>query len=166
LTLTALGHLRDSSRAVFVAESTCIEDLPQIISLSCSRFVLLLAYDHTKTPARLVQTLGRLLDQGCVYLCTWGPGCEHVHDTMDEVVLERELQRGDDETITTTWHHGVPLEEAVDFALRHAMPDDALSQGCDAVVLAAVGDAGWAQALPNMAQPHLASGPLTTRTAC
>jgi hypothetical protein len=65
---------------------------------------------------------------------------------MDEVVLERELKSGHERTIMTTWHHGVPLEEAVDFALRHATPDDALSQGCEAVVLAAVGDAGWTQA--------------------
>jgi hypothetical protein len=72
--MRAIGHTRDSGRAVFVAESPCIEHLPQIISLSCSRFVLLLAYDHTKRPARLVQALGRLLDQGCVYLCTWGIG--------------------------------------------------------------------------------------------
>jgi hypothetical protein len=74
---------------------------------------------------------------------------------MDDIVLERELKGGPEQTIMTTWHDKQSLEEAVDFALGHAVPDDALVQGCDAVVLAAVGDAESLEALRGMAQRFL-----------
>jgi len=96
-----------------------------------------------------------VLDRGCVYLCVWGHGCEHVHDTMDDIVLERELNGGPEQTIMSTWHDKQSLEEAVDFALLHAVPDDALLQGCDAIVLAAVGDAESVEALRGMVQRYL-----------
>jgi hypothetical protein len=157
LTLTPLGHARESGRAVFIAESDRIEDLPQRISVPCSRFVLFLAYAHGDTPAHLEDALGQLLDAGCVYLCAWGPWCEHVHDTMDDVVLERELKGGAEQTIMTTWHDKEALEEAVDFALQRAVPDDALAQGCDAIVLAAVGNPEWTQTLKELAPRYLRS---------
>jgi hypothetical protein len=94
LTFAAIGHARESGRAVFLAESQRIEELPGLISLPCARFVLLLAYDHGGPPARLTTALGELLDRGCVYLCAWGPGCSHVEDTMDDVALERDLEAG------------------------------------------------------------------------
>jgi hypothetical protein len=155
LTFAAIGNARESGRAVFVAESHRIEELPALISIPCRRFVLLLAYDHGGVPARLTAALGELLDRGCVYLCAWGPGCRHVEDTMDDVSLERDLESGVDQTIMTTSHHGVRLEEAVDFALQYALPDDALAQGCDAIVLAAVDNSEWADVLRNAAQQYL-----------
>jgi hypothetical protein len=155
LTFAALGHARDSGRSVFVAQSDRIEELPRIISVPCARFLLLLAYNHGRTPTGLVDALGALLDRGCVYLCVWGHGCEHVHDTMDDIVLERELKGGPEQTIMTTWHDKQSLEEALDFALRHAVPDGALVQGCDAIVLAAVGGAESLEAVRGMAQRYL-----------
>jgi hypothetical protein len=154
--LTAIGHLRDSGRAVFVAETDRIEELPKLISLPCSRFVLLLAYAHGREPARLTEAMRFLLDGGCVYLCAWGPGCEHVHDTMDDAVLGWELAGGPEQVIMTTWHDGVPLGEALHFALGHAVPHDALVHGCDAVVLAAVRNSEWAEDLRRLATQYLA----------
>ena len=155
MTLALLGNARDSGRAVFITAADRIEDLPQRISVPCSRFVLLLAYEHGDTPAHLADTLGKLLDAGCVYLCAWGPGCEHVHDTMDDIVLERELEGGPEQTIMTTWHANELLADTVDFTLQWARPDDALAQGCDAIVLAAVGNPVWATELRNAAQQYL-----------
>ena len=71
---------------------------------------------------------------------------------MDDVVLESELKGGPKQTIMTTWHTDELLSEAVDFALRHAHPDDALAHGCGAIVLAAVDNSEWAKALRNAAQ--------------
>jgi hypothetical protein len=155
LTLVPVGYARESGRVVFITEADRIEDLPEHISLPYPRFVLLLAYAHRDVPPHLAQALGKLLDTGCVYLCAWGPGCEYVHDIMDDVVLDRELKGGPEQTIVTTWHADEPLQEAIDFALRHAEPADALAQGCDAIVLAAVGDSQWAQALRNLTPPFL-----------
>ena len=153
LALNAIGNARESGCAVFVASPERLEDLPSLVSPPCARFVLLLAHDNERTPARLEEVLGELLDRGCVYLCAWGPGCEHVHDTMDDVVLERELKGGPKQTIMTTWHSDEALSEAVDFALRHARPVDALAHDSAAIVLAAVGNPAWAKALRNAAEP-------------
>lgn len=155
--LVAIGHARDSGRAVYVAQSDGIEQLPQLISLPCTRFLLLLAYALGRKPARLGDALGELLDGGCVYLCAWGPGCEHVHDAMDDIILERQLEGGPEETIMTTWHDDEPLDEALFFTLCCAFPDDALAIGCDAIVLAAVGNSTWAEQLRNGAPQYLRS---------
>lgn len=155
MALEAIGNARESGRAVFVASPERLEGLPPLLRLPCARFILLLAYDHELAPARLEEILGELLDRGCVYLCAWGPACEHVHAIMDDVALERELRGGPKQTIMTTWHIDEQLSEAVDFALRHARPDDALAQGCDAIVLAAVDNSDWAQALRNAADSSL-----------
>lgn len=155
--LAPIGYARETGRLVFIAETDRIEDLPERISLPSSRFVLLLSYAHQDTPARLAETLGKLLDAGCVYLCAWGACCEYVHDIMDDVVLERELEGGPEQTIMTSWRADEPLLEAVDFALRHAQPDGALARGCDAIVLAAVGNSEWAQELRELTPRLLGS---------
>jgi hypothetical protein len=41
----------------------------------------------------------------------------------------------------TTWHDKQPLIEAVDFALMWAKPDEHYREGCDAIVVATIGDA-------------------------
>ena len=155
MTCTAIGHERDSGRAVFLAQSERIEELAGLISVPCRRFVLLLAQARAEahTPAHLTGTMERLLDGGCVYLCTWGS--VQAHDAMDLVVLERELKDAPEKNVVTTWHFAVPLAEAVEFALRRAQPDEALSLGWEAIVLAAVGDAGWAEAVRAAAMPYV-----------
>jgi hypothetical protein len=152
LTLTPIGRARETGWTVFVAEAERIEQLPQLLSLPCPRFVLLLADAQGRSPDAI---LGELLDRGCVYLCAWGAACEQTHDNMDDVVLEREIKGAPEQTIMTTWHDKESLDEAVDFALRHARPDDALVPGCDAVVLAAIGSPEWARELHGIAQHSL-----------
>jgi hypothetical protein len=126
---------------VFLVWARDLEDLPPQLVLPCARFVLLLAYDADAKAVRLVETLEHLLDAGCVYLCTWGAGCEHVHDMMDEVIVGRDLDDPHDGTIMTTWHDKQSVIEAVDFALMWAKPDENYREGCDAIVVATIGDA-------------------------
>jgi hypothetical protein len=140
---------------VFLAETQSLEQLPRLISLPCPRFLLLLAYDEDRTAIRLSATLGELVTAGCVYLCAWGRGCEHVHDTMDDVVLAQTLSGRRALNIITTWHAGEPLEETVAFALNRAVPDEAHASGCEAVVLAAINAPGWAAAFRGAAARHL-----------
>jgi hypothetical protein len=130
--LTALGLTRNSGRIDFLAEAANIEDLPHLISLPCPRFVMLLAYNEHQTPSRLTVALTGLASAGCVYLCAWGPGCEHVHDTMDDV-LEQELDGSPEQNIRTTWHSTESLEQAAMFSLEHAEPDTVLRDGCGAI---------------------------------
>ena len=155
MTFTALGTVRRSGRLVFLAETRQLEQLPRLISLPCPRFLLLLAYDEDRTAIRLSSTLAELVTGGCVYLCAWGRGCEHVHDTMDDVVLAQTLSGRRALNIVTTWHAGEPLEETLAFALDRAEPDEAHSAGCDAIVLAAVNSPGWATVFRSAAGRHL-----------
>ncbi len=132
------------NRDVFVVSVANLEHLPsQLAGLPCSRFVLLLAQDANANRTHLDPVLEQLLDRGCVYLCAWGPGCELVHDVMDETVVMRKVDGGPEQTIMTTWHSRDSLAEATDFALQLARPDDALADGCNATVLAVVGNNQW-----------------------
>jgi len=155
VTFMALGTARRSGRLVYLAETQHLEQLPRLISLPCPRFLLLLAYDEDRTAIRLSTTLAELVTAGCVYLCAWGRGCEHVHDTMDDVVLAQTLTGRRALNIITTWHAGEPLEETVAFALDRAAPDEAHTAGCDAIVLAAIKAPGWAAMFREAAERHL-----------
>ena len=98
----------------------------------------------------------RILDAGCVYLCTWGNGCEHMHDWFDEFLVEKELETGQPiGHIMTTWHSADSLEEAVEFAVVSTEPDDQYVAGCRAVVLATVGSSEWAGQVQQAASRHV-----------
>ncbi len=120
MTIERIGSEGGSGKAVFLVWARDLEDLPPQLALPCARFVLLLAHDAEAKAVRLVETLEHLPDAGCVYLCTWGAGCEHVHDMMDEVIVGAILDDPRDGTIMTTSHDKQPLIEAMDFALMWA----------------------------------------------
>lgn len=100
-------------------------DWPAALPEGVAPFVLLLVWDARDVPADAIGDLmERLLDQGMVYLCAWGAGCERVHDVCDEVEVDRQVVREMPETwLMTTWHDGWSLEETVGFFLASARPD-------------------------------------------
>ncbi len=51
-----------------------------------------------------------LLGSGGVYFCTWGNGCERVHD-----IIEVDPDPADDSVVMTTWHDDETLDEALWF---------------------------------------------------
>lgn len=104
--------------SVSVADFAALEQ----VSLPSSHTVLLIAADargvHTDIIGRVAE---RLLTAGLVYVCTWGPDCQRVHDIFDEVYVGD----GSIEPIvhfTSTWHSKEPLEEAIWFFLHCANP--------------------------------------------
>ena len=138
-----IGREPASARDVFLVSVSNLEDLPSQLAFPYARFVLLLAHDANAKAVRLEPVLEQLLDLGCVYLCTWGPGCERTHDLMDETVLGLELGGASQRTIMTTWHSTESLAEATEFALLSAYPEEGCADGCDATVLAVVGNEEW-----------------------
>jgi hypothetical protein len=141
LTMEYLGLAPEYGKAVFLVSTADVADLPGKLKLPCARFGLLLAYDATAADVdQLWETLGRLLDIGCVYLCTWGPRCEFVHDLMDELEVIRDLDDPVDGTVLTTWHDKEPVDEALDLALM-LRPHAYYAEGWDAIVIANIGDA-------------------------
>jgi hypothetical protein len=87
-----------------------------------------------------------LLDQGAVYFCCWGPGCERTHDIAHEEVQVKEADEDEDEdsVIMTTWHDQEEMTEVIEFSLTAAEPDEAFSSGCNAVLVISVGSIYWA----------------------
>jgi hypothetical protein len=157
VTLTDYGIEPSRSRRVYGIHCPRFEDLAPAIAVASPRFVLLVAADAGLISG-IDETLKRLLDIGCVYLCAWGPQCEQLHDDMDHVVLTQELDGTPERCIMTTWHSKESLDEAARFALHWAVPDSAVAAGCDSVVLASVGSAEWGASLARVAKSHGGQG--------
>jgi hypothetical protein len=150
------GLAPEHGKAVFLVSTADVAALPGELKLPCARFGLLLVYDATAADVdRLWETLGKLLDAGCVYLCTWGPRCEFVHDLMDEFTVMRDLDQPIDGVIMTTWHDKEPFADALEFALTWAVPDDYYAEGCDAIVVANIGDAADPDELRRLISEHV-----------
>lgn len=111
------------------------EELPRRLDLPNPRFVCLLAWDARGADGEVISTLvKRLLEFGAVYVCVWGPGCERVHDVVDEVAVGPDPSDEGQPVVMTTWHADEPLADAIHFALFAARPDSACEAGCDSIL--------------------------------
>ncbi len=129
-------------RDLFVIEVAGPDDVSAVLQLPGPYFACLLACDATAVPTTKVLALARrLLQAGCVYVCCWGPGCERVHDVLDEVDLDL---RPDGPITMTTWHSNDSLARALWFFLSCTRPNDAYVDECRAGVGIAIGSADWA----------------------
>ncbi|MEM7353891.1 MAG: hypothetical protein AAF657_24030, partial [Acidobacteriota bacterium] len=116
------------------------------LSLPSPRYVCLLAWDARDVPADAIACFARkLLDSGAVYVCTWGPDCERVHDIVDEEDVDLDLPEHLDGVVMTTWHSDKPLADAIFFALLCSAPDEVYSAGCDSTIGISIGSAAWAE---------------------
>lgn len=90
-------------------------------TLPSPHFACLLASDARGAPDTLLLALAdHLLERGLAYFCAWGPDCERVHDLVDQAAMLREVRKGQDYPIITTWHADEPLDEALWFLLNVA----------------------------------------------
>jgi hypothetical protein len=148
-TFSRIGVDDVSERALLLLDADTSADLPVQIVVGSKYFVALLAWDVRAVETAEIAHVARiLLDAGCVYFCCWGPGCERVHDIIDEEYIGNGTSvHEDDSTIMTTWHTEESLEEAAWFALNLAFPDDRFFDGCKAVLSVCIGNPGWKAAL-------------------
>ena len=84
----------------------------------------------------------KLLDQGMVYLCAWGPGSSRVHDIFDDVEIERDVST-DAAFLMTTWHEGEDLDDALWFAVVSAIPAEDYIETCRAVLAIVIDQPEW-----------------------
>jgi hypothetical protein len=125
-------------RGLYAAQIASVEEWPDEIEYPAPHFAVFLALDAGDVPDEAIGAFARkLLAQGAVYVCAWGPGCEHVHDLFDAEADEQAL-------VTTTWHADDTLDEALWFALFVSVPDDAYIETCDSVLALVVADPQWA----------------------
>jgi hypothetical protein len=141
--LRRIGFDDVSERALFILSAEKPSDISNIsIVTGCRYFVAFIAWEsENESPSDIARVARMLLDAGCVYFCCWGPGCERMHDIVDEEyvgdgssVLDHDL------IIMTTWHDDESLEESVWFALHAAFPDNRFFDECKAVVAICIGN--------------------------
>jgi hypothetical protein len=144
--LERVGIDNVSERALLLLTSASPDGIPAEVVVGSRYFVALVVCDATVMPHENIARCARsLLKAGCVYFCCWGPGCERVHDIVDEqYLIESGYSVHDDETVVmTTWHNDESLEEATWFAINVAFPDDRFFDECKAVVAVCIGNIEW-----------------------
>ena len=86
-------------------------------------FVLFVAGDTEQESLNdLLKFANHILDRGCVYVCTWGRGCERLHDLFDIAAIERSTPESEG-VLMTTWHSSETLQDALHFFVRSTTPD-------------------------------------------
>lgn len=96
-------------------------------------FGLLLVCDASVWSVDEVSGLARLaLLSGMHWFAAWGPGCERVHDVVDEEIVALGIEEEDRKAgargtgprglVMTTWHDDEPLSETVEFFWTCASP--------------------------------------------
>ena len=142
--LRHLGLDSTTNRQVYLLSLNGLEELPDSFVQLSPRFVMLLMGDFSQRPQDLGSIAKRLVDAGCSYLCTWGPGCELMHDEMDEARLKApQLVDDHDSVLMTTDHADDSIEDTVEFAVLRTTPAGIYEHGCNSTVLAVVGRDDW-----------------------
>jgi hypothetical protein len=132
---THIGWDDVMERELYIIAAPDFADLPRSFSFPTPHFAALLAADTTVTPeSTLTAFADTLLQSGCAYFCSWGPGCERVHDLFDAQCLFAPS------LIMTTWHADEPLDEALWFLLRSTFPDEAYFDTCRSALAITVAD--------------------------
>jgi hypothetical protein len=131
----------ESGRTMFLLELDSLEDWPEELKLAKSKqFVLFLATDAADLSGEdLTAFAVKVLDQGMVYLSTWGGDAERVHDVFEEAAADWDPDADVDTAILSEWHEDEPLSEALRFSVADALPAHSYEKGCKATLAAVVG---------------------------
>jgi hypothetical protein len=130
---------------MFLLELPSWEQGLDVSGLRSEHFCLLIAGDAEGVAGETILAFaGKTLKAGCVYACVWGPGCEFVHDRIDDRIIETGIETDDDSVVMTTWHDDESLEEALEFLVYTAVPGDAWNATCRASLVAVIGNEDWA----------------------
>lgn len=75
--------------------------------------------DDELAHARIRRFAADAVKSGCGYVCTWGEGCERVHDLFDEASIASGT------FVISSYHPDESLSDVVYFSLNLAWPDEA-----------------------------------------
>ena len=122
---------------------------------SSKYFRLFVAADATSTPSEQISRFAEeALTKGMVYCCSWGPGCERVHDIVDETLVASETfgpgsfapaTRND--TLMTTWHDREALEDALEFFVWNSCPTVSYLNESSVWLILSVANPAWSAAV-------------------
>jgi hypothetical protein len=111
-------------RDVFYLSVPNFASIPSRFDLPSEKFLLFIACDSDElSTSEISDWVEQIVDNGVVYVCTWGKDCERVHDIIDEVCVEREIESDTKlPFVMTTWHSKDSLDDALWFALYCTEP--------------------------------------------
>ena len=127
-----------SKRQLLHVEADSTQELEPWPVSSSSHFVCLVVWDAPPNRDVVLRFADTLVEAGAVYVCTFGKGCERVHDAVDEVLVTRTHEPDAEHLIPTTWHAAETLDDALWFALFVANPSAAYESTCRATVVVTV----------------------------
>jgi hypothetical protein len=121
-----VGETRDR-RQLYLAGLTKLDDWPTQLEEPARPFVVFTAVDAKPlTYDELLQFARQLLDQGCVYACSWGPEALRLHNAFDDAAINAQLAGqpyvDKDAVVMTTSHEDESLDDALWFAVFTAYP--------------------------------------------
>jgi hypothetical protein len=139
-----VGRSTAPDRDLYLVRLDDVEHWPDAIDQPKPHFVVFLAMDASAVEANSLGVFAdKLIAQGMVYLCAWGPDCERVHDIFDEV---RGRNTWTDEAfVMTTSHDDEELDDGLWFSLFTTLPSEEYIETCGALVAVVVDDAGWGE---------------------
>ena len=118
-----IGKVTIYNKPVYSASVSDFTNLTNL-EMPTSWSVILLVADATSIDPELIYAAAsRLIERGAIFVCTWGPDCERVHDIFDEADVG-DGNSDPDDFIMTTWHTDDSLLEVVEFFLTCAFPLD------------------------------------------
>jgi hypothetical protein len=133
-----VGRSKAPSRDLYVGSRLDVAETSEL----AGPFVAFTALDAAALRDDELRSLARtLLQNGCVYSCSWGPEAGRVETAFDLEAAEAGIAGspyGDDVVVTTS-HEGESLDDALWFALYTAFP----ASGDEAPVLLAITDDRW-----------------------
>lgn len=153
-----IGFDPSTERELFYLSLSEPDDLPKTINLASKHFACFIAWDSELASVEEISCLVEpLLDYGAAYFCTWGPGCERVHDIIDEIDAFPSDRNSptEDAVIMTTWHAKESLEEALCFFLTTAWPDEYFEATLKSSLAICIGSHEWSSVIRDaLAKPE------------
>src|SRR6266545_3152384 len=138
-----VGRSTAPTRDLYFAQLQDVGEWPEQIDEPTPHFVVLAMDARAVESDRIASFANRLIAQGMVYLCAWGPACERVHDIFDEVDIERGSTG--DAFLMTTWHEVEELDDALWFALFATNPGEDYIDTCRAVLAVVIDHPEWGE---------------------
>jgi hypothetical protein len=143
-----VGRTEDAAgRLLYLASAQAADVQSLRLEQRIGPFVAFVALDTREASGERLRDLARdLLEDGCVYVCSWGPDASRVHDVFDEVIIEAEIAGRPyvEDRLMTSWHPEQSLDDALWFAVFAAFPPEG-----EAPAVLAVCDPEWSEAIES-----------------
>ena len=144
----------EEGRELYLLDVSRLDEVPDDLKLGSRYFSCLLALDaRSSTDDEVLNLARRLLLRGAVFVCTWGPDCERVHDLVDQVDAELHPDATEDSVVLTTGHSAEPLSEALWFLLNAVSPAEDFLEDCRAALVITMGDSTWSSEVRGALSP-------------